>query len=304
MRTTFGPTLKLIHQVLKKRGLLSVRACFRAMLILPNLPGHIELLRVLAAPPIADLVRRHPRLGYRYLIPYLAHNLSRKSRLTILTNHYRKLKDRLNENALVQIYEDSPVLWKECLGDQTLRITLSFPQEHDYEGDLRLDFKSGDVTLYAMTFTIAPGQALHVDSDQVLLISAIQGASGKVDLLRQITKICHGTSPLYLLLAAVEAVALSLGIGMLVGVGREQQIARRRGENAIRFFDYDGFWSDVSAEKTSGDFYRTPVPFPEKPIELLKSNRRSRALRRRELRNRISEQVQVRFTQRLLKRAE
>lgn len=301
---TLWPTLQLIPQVFRKRGLLSVRACFRAMLILSNLPGHIELLRVLAAPSIAGLVGRHPRLGYRYLIPYLAHNLSRKTRLTILTNHYRKLKDCFNENVLVQVYEDSPVLWQECLDGHALRITLSFPQEHDYEGDLRLDFKSDDVTLYAMTFTITPGHALQVDSDQALLISAIQGASGKVDLLRQVTKICHGTSPLYLLLAAVEAVALSLGIGMLAGVGREQQIARRREENAIRFFDYDGFWADLSAEKASGDFYRTPVPFPEKPIELLKSNRRSRALRRRELRNRISEQVQACFMHRFLKRVE
>lgn len=303
LRAAVGSTLRLIPSVIKKRGLFSVRACLRFVSVLGNLSGHRALLDVITHPHIVELMRRHPRLGYRYLAPYMARSFDKNARLDVMTNHYRYLSDHVGPEVLARIYEESPVIWEERIDNQLFGITLSFPEENDYEGDLRLSFQMDSVSLYSIVLTIAPGRALNMPNEQVLLISAVQGAAGKIDLIRQVTKTCHGSAPVYLLLAAAEAIALSLAIDTIAGMSSGQQIARANKTGAHGFFDYDGFWMDFIGTTAIEDFYATSVPFPEKPLIDLKSNRRSRALRRRSLKNQISRQAQAWLTKNFLKAA-
>lgn len=293
LKATLGSASKLILPVIKKRGIFSVRACFRFASILGNLSGHMNLFDALMHPHIIGLMRCHPRLGYRYLAPYLARRFDRNSRLDIIANHYRYLSHCVGPHALVRIYDESPVIWQECIDGQLFGITLSFPKENDYEGDLCLTFQAGAVSLYSIFLTILCGRSINLQSDQVILISVIQGAVGKIDLIRRATKICHGSAPVYLLLIAAEAFALSLDIHLIVGMSAEQQIARENKTDYHRFFDYDEFWMDFTGAMTKGDFYPVSVPFPEKPLTALKSNRRSRALCRRCLKNQIFHQTQT-----------
>jgi len=293
LKATLGSALKLILPVIKERGVLSVRACFRFASILGNLSGHMGLFDALMHPHIIGLMKCHPRLGYRYLAPYLARRFDRNSRLDVIANHYRYLSNCVAPHALVRIYNESPVIWEECIDGQSFGITLSFPKENDYEGDFCLSFQAGAVSLYSIFLTILCGRSINLQSDHVLLISVIQGAVGKIDSIRQATKVCHGSAPVYLLLTAAEALALSLDIHTIVGISGEQQIAKANKTDGHRFFDYDGFWMDFTGAMTKGDFYPVSVPFPEKPLAALKSNRRSRALCRRGLKNQIFHQTQA-----------
>ncbi len=281
-----------------------MRAFFRFASILGHLSRHRDLFEVITHPHIIGLTRCHPRLGYRYLAPYLARGFDRNTRLDIMANHYRYLSNYVGPNILACIYDESPVIWQECIDGQLFCITLSFPKENDYEGDLCLSFQTGSVSLYSIVLTIAPGRSINLQSDQVLLISAIQGAVGKIDSIRHATKICHGSAPVYLLLTAAEALALSLDIDTIVGMSASQQIARINNTGCHRFFDYDGFWMEFTGAMTIRDFYPTPVPFPEKPLAAFKSNRRSRTLRRRCLKNQIFHQTQTWIRNNFLKAPE
>ncbi|HEX7635397.1 MAG TPA: DUF535 family protein [Noviherbaspirillum sp.] len=293
LKEIFKPAFRLIPSVIKKRGIVSVRACFRFASILGNLSGHKDLFEAITHPRIIGLTKRHPRLGYRYVAPYLARCFDRNTRLDIITNHYRYLSNQVNTNILACIYDENPVIWKECIDGQLFCITLSFPKEHDYEGELRLTFQAASVSLYSVVLTIAPGRSTNLQSGQVLLISAVQGTAGKIDLIRQATKICHGSAPIYLLLAATEAFALSLDIDTIVGMSANQQIARQNKTDCHSFFDYDGFWMDFTEDLTMKDFYPISVPLSEKPLSTIKSNRRSRALRRRYLKKQIFQKTQT-----------
>ena len=55
--------------------------------------------------------------------------------------------------------------------------------------------------------------------------------------------------------------------------------------------DYDAFWGAVAGNTDSGDFYRMPLPFADKPIELIAAKHRSRARKRRELRDTLRNDI-------------
>jgi uncharacterized protein VirK/YbjX len=129
-------------------------SCFKAFSILGNLRGHLRLrlLHVISLPHARALARRHHRLAYRYLNPYLARGFRQNTSLNALTNHYEYLQSRVNDAFLMRVYDEGPAVWRECLEGHSLSIQLSFPKEHDCEGDLRMDFRSDSVLLYTMTF--------------------------------------------------------------------------------------------------------------------------------------------------------
>lgn len=296
--TSLVSTLKVISYIWNKGGTsFRLISCLKAFSIIGNARGHLKLIHVISLPHARALAHRHHRLAYRYLNPYLAKRFCKSVRLEALTNHYEYLQGRVNDNFLIRVYEERPTVWGESIEGHLYSIQLCFPSEHDCEGDMRLDFKRESTVLYTLTFTITPGRLVDAEDRQVLLITAIQGASKKIELIKEATKICNDTSPAHLLLAAAQGVALSLGISAVAGVGTAQQISREDGDESSFVFDYDHFWESFTGEEVKKDFYLVPVPFREKPIELVKANRRSRAIRRRELRGRVTEQVRVYFRQ-------
>jgi uncharacterized protein VirK/YbjX len=267
----------------------------RALSIIRYARGHLKLLRVISLPHARGLAYRHHRLPYRYLNPYLARGFCKSTRLEALTNHYEYLQGRVSDSFLMRVYEKGETLWEECIEGRSYSIELTFPEEHDWEGDLRLNFKNGPVLLYTLTFSIAPGRYVQAADEQVLLVSAIQGGSHVIHLIKEATKNCNDSSPALLLLAAAQGIALSLDIPAIAGVGTGQQVSREGQTGFV--FDYDRFWESVTGDELRKDFYVVPVPFPQKPLELVRANRRSRAIRRRELRGRVTEQVRAYFRQ-------
>ena len=278
--------------------LRKLRALFQ---LATNLPEHLVLQRVLAHPSVVILAESQPNLRFKYLHSnYLARSLSTRCRLKILSSHYRFLQTHLSPEFLMQAYRAGHTLWRDQDEGNTMDIVLTFPKGHDYEGDLRLDFRVGTTPVYTLTFSIIAGALLGMTDgkmagEQVLLVSGVQGIPGQIAPIRQATKMCHDTSPAYLLLAAAQALALSLDINMIVGLGKKEQVSSREDDFPVAgfVFDYDGFWQSFALGSLPGreGFYRVPLPIPEKPLETMHAKRRGRAMRRREMRKRISDEV-------------
>jgi uncharacterized protein VirK/YbjX len=85
----------------------------------------------------------------------------------------------------------------------------------------------------------------------------------------------------------------SLDIDLLIGIGNERQLSKEA-KNAFFFFNYDEFWKSFCASEMNG-FYLRSLPFQEKPIDEINGKHRSRAGRRRELRNQIFESTRLSF---------
>lgn len=300
-----SPTIQAVRLVTGKGGILKlVRAAYRAAPLLLYLPSHIKLMRTLTNPYVSGLTNRRPKLAYKYLYrPYLVQCFSRKDRLLQLQHHYAFLSERVTREFFAKIFDANYTLWEERHEDTVCSITLAFPVEweHDYEGDLLLTFLCNDRPIYTLTFTIAAGRLLDIDSEQVILVTAIQGKAGTTDLIRLATKHYHDLSPPMLLVAAAEGVALSMDIRALAGIGLDQQVQYQTWGNDRFRFDYDEFWRGMIEERTNGIFYLQPIPAPQKAIEEIRSKHRKKTLLRRQIKAGIRSTVQLNFQKECLR---
>lgn len=282
----------------EKFGDLSVgKSLVAAAQMLANLPGHLRLQRALAHAALAASNRAGEQMGYKYLrTTYLGHQFPVRQRLAVSLNHHQYMTQRFREAFFVQAKQEGCPLWQAGFGegDETMHcdIVLRFPEYYNFDGDLCLAFRVDQKDVYVITFSIAPAATTGAQGGQALLISGIQGINGKIDLIRKATEYCNEVSPPHLLIAAAEALALSLDIGMLVGIGSNPALNRDGDAARGRYaFNYDNFWQPIAGEKSGSNLYHIPLPFIDKPIEAVQSKHRSRALRRRESRNKMRGEI-------------
>jgi uncharacterized protein VirK/YbjX len=243
--------------------------------------GQLRLMRVMAHPGLAGLVRRRPRLLFKYLHgAYLACGLDSACRLAILTHHYASLARSFRPGFLRTQLAQGLALWRRPLEPAAACITLVF-SAHDLEGELMLAFWLGDDWLYTASLTLAHGGVMGENGDPALLITGLQGAAGKLALIRQATRACTGIAPPYLLVAAVRGLAAALGVKRILAVGNRRQLAKAAGRAQ---FDYDRFWATLDAVPTGDGFYQVPAVLPDKPangaLQCLSREGRRRLLKR------------------------
>jgi uncharacterized protein VirK/YbjX len=173
------------------------------------------------------------------------------------------------------------------------RICVTFPRTETFhrEGDLSLIFEADGVDIYVLSFAIGPGSIAGLDASRAIYIARVQGKDG-LHLIRTATKMCADVSPPALLLAAAEGVATALGISHIIGVGADAHISASydfQANNMVKA--YDEFWLAAGGVRLERNLYHLPVPLPHKPIHSVKRNHRSRALRKREYKTIVKEQV-------------
>jgi uncharacterized protein VirK/YbjX len=243
--------------------------------------GHLKLMRVMAHPGLVGLVRRRPRLLFKYLHgAYLACGLDSACRLAILTHHYACLSGLFRPGFLRTRLAQGVALWRRPLEPAAASITLVF-SAHDLEGELMLAFWLGDDWIYTASVTLAHGGVTAPGGAPALLITGLQGAAGQLPLIRQVTRACVDIAPPYLLLAAVRGIAAALGIERIVAVGNGRQLAKASGR---ALFDYDRFWTSLGGRATGDGFYQVPAALPDKPapgaLQSLSREGRRRLLKR------------------------
>jgi uncharacterized protein VirK/YbjX len=291
--------------LLPEPGLLRARLqrfmrSLRGLYALRYWRGQLKLMRVMAHPGLAGLVRRRPRLLFKYLHGgYLAYGLDSACRLAILTHHYASLSRMFRLGFLRTQLAQGMALWRRPLEPAPACITLVF-SAHDLEGELMLAFWVGDDWIYTASLTLAHGgiagsggeSGHEQDQPAALLITGLQGAAGKLPLIRQATHACVDIAPPYLLLAAVRGIAAALGVKRILGVGNGRQLAKAAGRAQ---FDYDRFWTSLGGLPTGDGFYQVPALLPDRPAPALQNL--SREGRRRLLKRDIAEAAAHRLRQ-------
>jgi uncharacterized protein VirK/YbjX len=241
--------------------------------------------------PLRYVAKANPIVGFKYTGKYLALFLTRASRLSIFEHHHRTLVETVNKNFFKNIIEGQIELWKECRGESTYTIGLTFP-DYGMEGDLSLIFSSNLQKLFTISFTIAPGSLLDIPAEHVIFISRVQGVRDVFDLMQCSTKNLNDISPRILLLEAVQAIAITMGISDIVGICAKEQISSWSNLSVgTSYSDYDHLWQKYGGEIINNQAYRLPVPFVHKPLSMIKRHHRCRAQHRRELRKAIREQI-------------
>jgi uncharacterized protein VirK/YbjX len=251
-------------------------------------------MRVMAHPGLIGPVWRRPRLLFKYLHrTYLAVGFDSACRLAILTHHYAFLRRSFRASFLRTQLAQGLVVWQLPGDPAAFRITLTF-SNHDLEGELMLAFWTGEDKIYTASLTLGHGAALGSGHAPVVLITGLQGAAGKLPLIRHATRACVDNSPSYLLLAAVKGMAAVLGLELIVGVGNARQLAKAAGRAR---FDYDHFWTSLGGVPTKDGLFHIPAHLPEPAPTSSPAQHRSREARKRDIKRGVAEAVAQRLRQ-------
>lgn len=264
----------------------------RALGLTLNLRQHLLLSRLLSDAGALNAKVFYAGVRYRYLRSfYLGGGFSIARRLRVSINHYQALARHFQPGFLA-LAQRGLTLWRGAMDDLKVEIELRFPYAFNHDGDLCLILRGDGEHLYQMTFSIAPGPVAQAPESQVLLISGIQGAPGKLEGIRRVTAACHNVAPVRLLLMAAEAFGAALGIRAVVGIGQNHMTCPKPGECEGFSFDYDSFWMAALDRAESRDFYHMPLPYPVKPIEAVSAKHRARARQRREQRDIVRRDIE------------
>lgn len=234
--------------------------------------------------PLVTIRKKYPYFLYKYLGTYIGKGFSRSTKLAILRYHYGFIKYRIGVH-FFKALDTSLVLWSHELDDGILTISLSHPPIVDFESELSLSFTLDGSVLQVLGFVIAPGSVLGTPSGATLLLSQVQGIKD-AGLLKDVTRMLKDITPAVVLVNAAYGLAAALGIAQAAGVSTEQQVS-----GPHIYFKYSEFWRVLGGKETAGGIFQVPIPTPERPINQISSNHRSKTLRKRHFKQSVREAV-------------
>lgn len=257
-----------------------------------NLPRQIEILRVLARPVFAGLLRANPILPFKFLTRgFLARELTVAQRASGFAHHYRQLDARFPPDKLRQIFDAGLPLHEMHDGANEFAIVLGLPTDVDREGELALKLTLNGELIYVLQFTIVPGPVAGSDAAETVLISRIQGVKGRYLQIRSATKTFNEVAPAALLVTALAGMAQAWKIGEMAGVSATGQFCYDPAYGAVFEDAYDTFFQALGATRAESGFYRSPLPLREKPLDLVKNGHKARTREKRAFRRKIAREV-------------
>ncbi|EGP04856.1 hypothetical protein GEW_09217 [Pasteurella multocida subsp. gallicida str. Anand1_poultry] len=107
------------------------------------------------------------------------------------------------------------------------------------------------------------------------MIAVIQGPNfeGSKELVKVLTKKCHGLRPAYLMVEAMKALTNALGYDKLLGIPHKYQNKSRLVQSKRYVVDYDAIFAESAGELK--DYWELPVQFAMKDMDSIPSNKRS-----------------------------
>lgn len=260
-------------------------------LVIFHFHKHIKLMRVMYHPRTRGLVRRYPKIAYKYLVKYASLNLPTRGRLALVTSHYSLVQKFFNDAFSDVVYGDRLSLWKSPRADFPLAIDLDFPGTFHTEGDLCITMRLGDRDVYRMVFILSSGATFGLGQQNVIFITCVQGLTNH-ETLRHISGECCDVHPADTLMAVLQGIAATLDITTLVGIRTDQQICN----TGKTYFSYDSFFEEYGMLDQGMNAYLIRVPLQRKELALIPARHRARTRRKRAFRDAVSDAVRHTLT--------
>ena len=147
-----------------------------------------------------------------------------------------------------QLAHLNPPLWQQPLSFGEVipdfEILLNINEHQPMEGywALELRYKPENQLIYLLTF----GKL-----DDALLIAVVQGPNfeGSKEIVKQLTKACHGLRPAYLMVEAMKSLTKILGYDKLLGIPQKYQNKSRLVQSKRYVVDYDTIFSEAGGKR-------------------------------------------------------
>ena len=257
----------------------------RSMRVLAYYRDHRALCQLgvvrnhLATPANDDLFHH---LSHR---DYLIKGLSARRRVQAVLSHYRFEETTFNQAYMEAVYgQGSLPLWQHEDEGGSFTIQLEMASRSNAEGDLTVALIADGKCLHRLSFSWLEGEMVGVDMPVVPFIARNQGRwidSGAA--FEAFERVFPNNSPSFFCFAAMQGIALALGMDKVVAIRSEAHIAYDPDPEKHFANAYDGFWKILGGEEMPGrDGYLIPLPFYVKPLSEMPSKHRKRAALRRE----------------------
>ena len=252
---------------------------------------HDAWLALLETPPLAGVSSLDTELVERYQHGYISLAWPQRVRLQAIHEHYAFAASRFPRSLLHMLYRERCIeLGKVGLrSGESLSILLKAPIERGREGELSIALRNHagqQVSYITLSF---------IDGGQTVVIGCLQGAADRAgpDVVRELTRDCHGLRPKNLLLSMVRAVAEAFGARQVLGVANGAHVfAKKKGKVKA---DYDAFWREAGGVPTAHGFYALTPCEPPRCVAQVESKRRSEFRRREALRREACDLVVAAF---------
>ena len=283
-------------EFMTSRKWLKINLIFRAFRIFTNLGIQIKIIRILLRHEVRPVIIVSPMTFFNNFRTYLSDNFSFRKSSEILYCHYYFLVKKLSANFFYLISNSEILLWQATVGIHCYTITLKLtPMDHSTEGELWLSLKMDNQNIFFVSFTISSGKIFSVDSSFLIFIGCMQSGNN-INLVRLASRDLGHILPATMLLTSVEALAMELGIDKILSINAINQLSANKNKLETNFVKtYDDFLISMGCHQLESGLFLLSVPLPVKPINEIRSKNRSHAVRKRQLKDIIRQEVAQNF---------
>ncbi|PJG84715.1 VirK/YbjX family protein [Conservatibacter flavescens] len=216
-------------------------------------------------PQIQPLLAHKPSYYYPLVHRFLDKRFHAEQRLKYMCQSLQFLPQKLRELGLPPLWEN-PISFGEIVPNLALRLNINEFQAMEGFWALELYDISIEQCVYVLTFA---------NVDDAFLIGSIQGPNfdGSKELVKKLTKACHGLRPAYLLIESMKALTMTLNVKQLLGIPHQYQNKSRVIQSKRYVVNYDEMFKESAGVKHK--YWELPTYFNIKDIETIASNKRS-----------------------------
>lgn len=207
-------------------------------------------------PSLITFLNRRPNYSYPLVHRFLDKRFNATQRFLAMQENLTFLPETLWQQ---------PICFGEVVPEFSLYLNINEQQPMEGFWALELRHNETNQLIYILTF------GKLADS---LLIAVIQGPNfeGSKELVKQLTKKCHGLRPAYLMVECMKALANVLGYKKLLGIPQKYQNKSRFIQSKRYVVDYDAIFRESGASLT--EYWILP-PLKNKDLNDIPSNKRS-----------------------------
>lgn len=216
-------------------------------------------------PWLVDLLNQRANFSYPLVHRFLDKRFNTQQRFDAMLDNLTFLPEKLTALGLPPLWQQA-ISFGEVIPDFEMRLTITDYQPMEGFWTLELVHSPSQELVYLLTF----GKV-----QQALLIAVIQGPNfeGSKDMVKLLTKKCHGLRPAYLMVEAMKALTNVLGYSALWGIPHKYQNKSRIVQSKRYVVDYDAIFAESAG--TLKDYWELPLHFETKNMDDIPSNKRS-----------------------------
>ena len=186
-------------------------------------------------PFLVKLLNEHADYSYPLVYRFLDKRFNRKQRFQAICDNLRFLPEKLT--ALSTPIYKTPLSFGVVIPDFEMTLSMTTHQPMEGYWVLELWHKPRNELVYLLTFA---------KLGEALLISVVQGPNfeGSKEMVKQLTKMCHGLRPAYLMVETMKALTKALGFKTLLGIPQKYQNKSRFIQSSHYVVDYDAIFAE------------------------------------------------------------